>query len=151
MRKLLTATIAAVMAAGAIASTAGPAQAERYRYYGDRNHNNNNDAAAAAIIGGVLGLALGAAIAGSNNDRRGYYDNRYYGDGYYGGRSYYGGRGYYDNRSYNDGYYGRGYSDDYGYARPYSYGYGARTCTNRERVYDPYTGRRVVIERRYAC
>lgn len=140
MRKLLIATLAAVTAAGAIASTA---QAEPYRYYGGRHHNNNSDAAAAAIVGGVLGLALGAAIAGSNNDRR--YDNRYYDNGYYGG-------GYYNNGYYNNGYYGRGgYADSYGYARPYSYGYGARTCTSRDRVYDPYIGRSVMIERRYAC
>ena len=58
MKKLLTATIAAVMAAGAIAASAGSAQAEPYRYHRDRN--NNNDAAAAALVGGVLGQALGA-------------------------------------------------------------------------------------------
>ena len=63
MKKLLTATIAALTAAGAIAASAGAAQAEPYRYYGDRRHNNNNDAAAAAIVGGVIGLALGAPSA----------------------------------------------------------------------------------------
>ena len=136
MKKLLTATIAAVMAAGAIAASAGSAQAEPYRYHRDRN--NNNDAAAAAIVGGVLGLALGAAIAGSNKDR-GYYNNGY-SSGYYNNSYYGGGSRYYDNRYYG----GR-------YAQPYAYGHAPRTCVSRDRVYDPYIGRRVTIERRYAC
>ena len=139
MKKLLTATLAAVTAAGAIAASAGSAQAEPYRYH--RGHDNNNDAAAAAIVGGVLGLALGAAIAGSNNKNRGYYDNGYYINGYYNNGGYYGGR----SRDYGAGYYGGGY------ARPYAYGYAPRTCVSRDRVYDPYIGRRVTIERRYAC
>jgi hypothetical protein len=136
MKKLLTATIAAVIAAGAIGSSAGSAQAEPYRYHRDRD--NNNDAAAAAIVGGVLGLALGAAIAGSNSKNRGYSSNSYYGDGYYNNGYYRGGSSYYDN-----GYYGGRYAQPYAYA--------PRTCVNRERVYDPYIGRRVTIERRYAC
>jgi len=41
------------------------------RYY---RHDNDNDAAGAAIVGGILGFALGAAIAGSQNDRS-YYDS----------------------------------------------------------------------------
>ena len=96
----------------------------------------------------MLGLALGAAIAGSSKNRG--YDNGYYGDGYY-NNGYYNGGSYYrgGSRDYGDGYYGRGYS----YARPYAYGYGyaPRTCVSRDRVYDPYIGRRVTIERRYAC
>lgn len=141
MKKLLTATIAAVTAAGAIASSVGSAQAEPYRYHRD---HDNNDAAAAAIVGGVLGLAIGAAIAGSNKNRG--YDRGYYGDGYY-------------NNGYNNGGYYRGGARDYyggrsyGYAQPYAYGYGyaPRSCVSRERVYDPYIGRRVTVERRYAC
>ncbi|CAN7477158.1 hypothetical protein LJR164_003206 [Phenylobacterium sp. LjRoot164] len=136
MKKLLTATLAAVTAAGAIAASAGSAQAEPYRYH--RGHDNN-DAAAAAIVGGVLGLALGAAIVGSNNKNRGYYDNSYYSNGYYNNGGYYGD----SSRYYDNGYYGGGY------ARPYAYA--PRTCVSRDRVYDPYIGRRVTIERRYAC
>jgi hypothetical protein len=134
MKKFLTGAMAAVTLAGSLAATS--AQAEPYRYRRD----NDNDTAAAAIVGGVVGLALGAAIAGSNKDRGRYYDNGYYDNRYY-GRSY-----------YNQGYYDRGYYDRR-YARPYAYGYGyaPRVCTSRERVYDPYIGRRVTVQRRYAC
>ena len=49
--------------------------------------NNENSDLGAMIIGGVIGLGLGAAIASSNRDRyydRGYYYNRgYYNDPYY--------------------------------------------------------------------
>jgi hypothetical protein len=48
------------------------------------------------------------------------------------------------NRSYyRDSYYGPGYYE------PYRYRY--RTCISRERVWDPYIGRHVTVERRYAC
>jgi len=139
MKKLLTATLAAVTAAGAIAASAGSAQAEPYRYH--RGHDNNNDAAAAAIVGGVLGLALGAAIAGSNNKNRGHYDHGYYRNG----DTNHGRHCRARPRAHRAGYYGGGY------ARPYAYGYAPRTCVSRDRVYDPYIGRRVTIERRYAC
>ena len=73
---------AALGAAALTAST--PAMADRY--YGYRHHDG--DATGAAIAGGVIGLALGAAIASSNNDR--YYDRGYYDRGYYPRyRSYY--------------------------------------------------------------
>ena len=89
MKKLLIGAMAAVVTAGSFASVATTAEAQPYRY---RHHrDNDNDTAAAAIVGGVVGLALGAAIAGSNNDRR-YYDRRYYDRGYYAPRYY--GRSY---------------------------------------------------------
>lgn len=91
----------------------------------------------------MLGLALGAAIAGSNKNR-GYYDNGYYNNGYYGG-GYYGGG--YGSRGYDNRYYGGRYAQPYAYG----YGYAPRSCVSRERVYDPYIGRRVMIERRYPC
>jgi hypothetical protein len=142
MRKLLTSALAAVTAAAAVAAVATPAQAERYRY----RHRDNNDAAAAAVVGGIVGLALGAAIAGSNKDRR--YDDGYYRRGYYDNGYYRGGGGY----GYRDDGYYRGYSGYSGYSgRAYAYDYGPRVCVSRERVYDPYYGRRVMIERRYAC
>ena len=129
MRKFVAASLAAVTAAGAVAASAAPAEA-RDRYY-HRHRGGGGDAAAAAIIAGVAGLALGSAL--SSNGRT----TTYYRSGGYG----------YDPRydSYSGGYYG-GY-----YAPPPRAYYAPRTCITRERVYDPYIGRRVTIQRRYAC
>lgn len=144
MRKLLTTAMAAVTAAGAVLATAAPAQADRYRHH--RHHRDNDDAVAAAILGGVAGLALGAALSDGGRSRSYYsgyaYDPRY--DGYRGG--------YYRDRSYRDRYYRDGYYRDGYYGRPYAY-YDRpyRVCISRDRVWDPYIGRRVTIERRYAC
>jgi hypothetical protein len=132
MRKFLTSGLAAVIAVGAVLATAGPASAER-RYYGGHHHyghhGGDGDEVAAAIIGGVAGLALGAALSGSSQNRSGY--------------------GYYD-RGYDTGYrydprydsYSRGY-----YGPPPGY----RTCVTRDRVWDPYIGHHVTIERSYRC
>ncbi|WP_394647790.1 hypothetical protein [uncultured Sphingomonas sp.] len=112
-----------VLAAGLAASalmSAAPAEAQRYWRHRDRG----GDTAAGAIIGGVIGLGLGAAIASSNRDR--YYDRNYYDRGYYyDDRSYYAPpprvyyreryyappppRVYYQPRGYYDNYYGRDY------------------------------------------
>lgn len=132
MRKALTTAIAAVTAAGAVLATAAPAQADghrRYYHHGGHHHGGGDgDEVAAAIIGGVAGLALGAAIAGNNTNRTrassGYYQNGYAYDPRY--------------DSYRGGY--------YRYSEPRY-----RTCISRERVYDPYLDRPVTIERRYAC
>lgn len=83
-----------------------------YRYY---RHDNDG---AALVVGGLIGLAVGAAIASSNRDRGYYdrydrYDRRGYNDydrgdydrGYY--DRYRGYNGYYDR--YRDGYWGYGY------------------------------------------
>lgn len=83
MRKSLTVAMAALTFGGAIAATAAPAQARPHGYRYDRHHHNNNDA---AIVAGVAGLAIGAALAGSNN--RGYYGRSYAYDPYYGDRYY---------------------------------------------------------------
>ncbi|MFC3078973.1 hypothetical protein ACFODL_12815 [Phenylobacterium terrae] len=133
MRKSLVAAMAAVTFGGAVAASATSANAQSY--YRHRDRDRDNDAAAAAIVAGVAGLAIGAALAG-NSRNRGYYSGGYYQDPYYG-----------------RGYYGTPYSygTPYGYAPTYSYGYGGRTCVVRERVRDPYTGRRMTIKRRYAC
>lgn len=141
-RKFIASALAAVTAAGAVLATAGPANAERYRY---RHHNDSSDEVAAAIVGGVAGLALGAMLSSGGRDR---YD-RY--DGY--------DRRYYNGYSYDPGYdrYRGGYSYGAPYGRSYgrTYGYydrrGPRTCITRDRVYDPYLGRRVTVERRYRC
>jgi hypothetical protein len=129
MRKVLTAALAAITLGGAVCATAAPAQARDHdRYYGGRYYgggHRHNDAGV-AVAAGVLGLALGAAIAGDRGD----YDRGYYGRGYYD-------RGY--------GYYDRGYSPGY-------YGYGGyRTCETTRWVWDPYIGRRVPMVSRYAC
>jgi len=102
-------------------SVAAPADAQRYGY---RHHNRGGNAAGAAIVGGIIGLGIGAAIASNNNNR--YYD-----------------RGYYNNGYYNNGYaqYDRGYYPRNGY---YNYNYRPRRCWI-ERRFDPYYGRGVPV------
>lgn len=110
------------LALGASALTAAaPADAQYYR--GDRYRHHDNDAAV-AIGAGVVGLALGAAIASSGRDRyydRGYYYNRgYYYDGGYAYPRYRYYRPYPHWRgSYYDGPRYRGYDRYYRYDRPY--------------------------------
>lgn len=152
MRKILTTALVALTVAGGVASAATTAQAEPYRYY-DR-HRGKKDNTGAAIAAGIVGLALGAAIASSsNNNRR---SSSYYGGGYAYQPDYnsgYYGDSYYNNGYANGGYYGDGY---YGGRQPYvyapnRYAYGSRVCTSRERVYDRYSGRPITITRQYAC
>lgn len=131
MRKILTTAIAAVTFAGAVAATATPAQAERYRHH--NRHGGGSDKAAVAAIAGIAGLAIGAAIASKGDNRTSYSSSYGYRDAPYR-------NGYSYNPSY-DRYDG----DYYAYAPP------PRICTTRERVYDRYTGRRVTIERQYRC
>ncbi|MFG6283813.1 hypothetical protein DC429_02450 [Arthrobacter sp. TPD3018] len=58
-------------------TAAAPADAQRWGGY--RHYNRGGgDAVAGALIGGVLGLGIGAAIASSNRPR--YYDRGYYYD-----------------------------------------------------------------------
>lgn len=130
MRKSLTAALAAITFGGAIAATAAPAEARDHRgyYRYDRHHHHDNTGA--AVAAGVVGLALGAALASSSNNHgyysRGYaYNDRYYGDRYYRG-------GYYAPRAY---YYDRGYA----------------VCETSRWVYDPYIDRRVRVRSTYAC
>jgi hypothetical protein len=127
MRKVLTAALAAITLGGAVCATAAPAEARDHdhyyggRYYGGHRHND----AGAAVAAGVLGLALGAALAGDHGySERGYNDRGYYG------------RGYYDREYYPGDYYGYG---------------GYRTCETTRWVWDPYIGRRVPVVSRYAC
>jgi len=54
-------------------TAAAPADAQRYRRY----HRGGGDVATGAILGGIVGLGVGAAIA-SNNRNRYYYDDGYY-------------------------------------------------------------------------
>ena len=99
---------AAGLAASALTLTASPAEARDY-YRG-----RGNDTAAIAVGAGIIGLAVGAAVA--SNSGRGY-------GGYYGGGGYYGRPGYYY-RSYPRGYYydrypPRYYRDYHGWDRRY--------------------------------
>lgn len=116
--------LATAIAATALVS-ASPAMARDHRRGGD-------DTAAIAIGAGIVGLAIGAIVASSSNDRRdrdvNYRRNGWqYRDGYYWdreGRRYdrqgrrYEDDGYYARRGYNDRY---RYNNDYGYNNGYGY------------------------------
>lgn len=110
------AVLGTALAASTVVAVA-PAEAQYYRGRRDRG----GDVATGALVGGIVGLGLGAAIASSNRDR--YYDRGYYYDraprGYYRQRyyappravyreRYYAPRGYYADPYYrpNRGYYG---------------------------------------------
>ncbi|WP_293874127.1 hypothetical protein [Sphingomonas sp. UBA978] len=57
-------------------TAAAPAEAQRWGGY--RHHRGGGDVAAGALLGGLVGLGIGAAVASSNRDR--YYDRGYYYD-----------------------------------------------------------------------
>jgi hypothetical protein len=112
--------VAAGLAALAMVTGATAASAQSYRhgggYYGHGRGHHGNDAGV-AIAGGIVGLALGAAIASNNNSR---YDRGY---------------GY----DYAPPPPPPRYYNGYGYARPYNgYGRGSDCWTTRE--YDRYRG-----------
>jgi hypothetical protein len=115
----MTGLIKKTVLGGALAASTlvavAPAEAQYYRGRRDRG----GDVAAGAILGGIVGLGVGAAIASSNRDR--YYDRGYYYDR--------GPRGYYNNYQ--------------PYAYQYRQHYRPRCWT--ERRYDPYYGRRVRV------
>lgn len=114
MNILKKSTLAVALAATAIGSATPAMARDHYRRGGD--------ATGAAIAGGIIGIALGAIIASSGNDRHRdnrYDDRRVYRDGYYYDRDGYrydrdGYRNDRDNR-WND-YNRRGYRED-GYYR----------------------------------
>jgi len=120
MRKALTAAMAALMLGGAVSATAIPAQARGYDrgWHGGGYRHDNGGAVAAA---GIVGLALGAALASDHGYRHSY------------------GYGY---RPYYSSYYGPDYYDG-----PPVY----RVCESERWVWDPYIGRRVPVRTRYAC
>lgn len=96
MRKLISTALAAVTFAGAVAVSAAPAQARGHGggYYGggyshgDYYRHGDNDTGT-AVAAGVVGLALGAALASSGNH-----------GGYYARPAAYGYYGYYDGPRY---------------------------------------------------
>ncbi len=116
--------LASSVAALGVAATvlATATPAEAARRHYRHHHRGGGDTAAAVVLGGIAGLAIGSALSSSGRSGRGYVSSGYYYDG---------------PRDY--------YYDDY---RPR---YRSRTCISRERVWDPYIERRVVIERRYPC
>jgi hypothetical protein len=131
MRKILTSALAAVTFGGAVAATAVPAEARDYYGHTYYRHHHSGDTAAVAVAAGIAGLAIGSALSSSGGSRRGGYSSSY---SYRNGYSYDPRYDYYDGDYYDRGYY-----------RP------DRICISRERVWDPYIGRHVSIERRYPC
>jgi hypothetical protein len=75
MNVMKKATLAAALAASALVSTT-PAMAHPYGY-----DHHGGDAAALAIGAGILGLAVGAAVASGSHHHD--YDQPYYNSGYY--------------------------------------------------------------------
>lgn len=117
--------VAAGVAALAMVAGSTAASAQSYRhggYYGGRGYHHGGGRGDAALVGGIVGLALGAAIVGSaNSNHYSRYDRGYgYGYGYAPPPPpprYYGG---------------------YGYGPRYGYGYGRDCWTTRD--YDRYSG-----------
>jgi hypothetical protein len=123
MNRILTKAVLGVTLGATVLTAALPADAQRYR------RNRGGDNTGTAIVAGIAGLAIGAAIASGDNDRR--YRERYYRQ-----------RGYardYDQRYYRQ----RGYYPNNGY---YAYRYRDRYSSCRiERRWDPYYGRNVRV------
>ncbi len=126
------------LAVGLAAMALGSAGSAEARDRWDRR--GGGDDAAIAIGAGIVGLAIGAAIADRGDDR--YYDRRFYDNRRYvrvnGHRDYY----YYyagnPNRYYRDRYYSRYYQPYY--RDRYSRNYGNRWDRGYNRV-DRYYGR----------
>lgn len=104
MRKILTASVAAVALAATSLGAAAPAEAQRWHggggYHGGYRGHYRGGGAGWAVGAGILGLAAGAALA-SNRGYYGYAPGYYapaygYAPGYYAPPPgyYYGGRGY---------------------------------------------------------
>lgn len=87
---LKKAGLGVALGATVIGMTAAPAQAQRWHRYHHSHHGG--DTTGAALLGGIIGLGIGAAIASDNRDRdydRGYYNRGDYDNGYYAQPSYY--------------------------------------------------------------
>lgn len=79
MKKLIAGALAALTVAGGAIATASPAAAASW--HGGYYHRGGGWGAGAAVGAGLLGLAVGAAIA---DHPRYAYGPGYYGPGYYG-------------------------------------------------------------------
>ena len=118
--------LGSALAASSLA-IAAPASAQDYNRY----HRHSGDGATAAIVGGVIGLALGAAIASSSN--RGYdnYRNGTWYEGYqYRNGSFYDRQGQrrYDRNTWQQRHY-QGDRDGYRGGYDQRDGYQASTAT----------------------
>lgn len=121
MTGLLKKTVLGTALAASTLAAVAPAAADAQRYRGGYRYNRGGiSPGGAAVLGGILGLGVGAAIASSNRDR--YYDRGYYADGYYYDRRprvvyrdrYYAPpRVIYRDRRFRDRYYGDRYYDGY--------------------------------------
>ncbi len=138
MNRYFTGGMAAlVMGASALAG-ASPAAAHEHDGYGGGygyEHHGDGNGVGLAIAGGLLGLAVGAALA-SHSNSGGYYRDDYQSSSPY---SEYGG---YPSSGYG-GYYG-----DQSYYEPDRY---ERRCISRTQVWDYRRDRYVVRQTRYAC
>ena len=124
MNGLLKKTVLGGALAATALTAAAPAEAQyRGGYRGGYRHHDGIGAGGAAVLGGIVGLGLGAAIASGNNR------DRYYDRGYYNGP---GPRGYYYDSYPRDGYY-----------NDYRYNYRPRCYV--ERRWDGYYGRPVDV------
>jgi hypothetical protein len=126
LSRLKKAALASALAATALTSVT-PAMAQGYPGdYGGYRHRDRGDSTGAAIIGGVIGIAIGALIASGGNKKNKHKRHRAdleYRDGSYydregrrcdrDGRPYDEDQGYYQRRGYNGGYADRGYGDRY--------------------------------------
>jgi len=122
MKKVIASALAAVTFGGAVVASAAPAAAQPYRHYYGGGHYYRHGGGDAAGAAAIAGIAgLAIGAAIAGNN----HSHSYYRNSYYDG-------GY--------GYYGR----------PYGY-YAPRTCISQERVWDPYIGHHVYVERRYPC
>ncbi|HEX4180182.1 MAG TPA: hypothetical protein VHY32_05280 [Caulobacteraceae bacterium] len=86
MRKILTAALAALTIGGAVAATTTPAEAAPYGWHG--GFHGRGYGPGIAVGAGLLGLAVGASLAGPHYYGPGpYYGPYAYGPayGYYGG------------------------------------------------------------------
>lgn len=128
MRKIITAAVAALTLGGAMVATTAPAEARPYGhggyYHGGGYHGGGYYHGGGRYYGRGVGpgVAIAAGVAGLA-----------VGAALAGPRGYYGG--------------GYGYP---GYAYP-AYGYGYQTCIGQHWVWDPYYGRNVLVQDRYAC
>lgn len=162
MRTLTSLLAAIALAATSLAPAAADARDRHGRYHdGDRHHHrhyrdhNDGDAVAAGVIGLVLGLAIGSMASEPRErdcydnyrrcapppEQRGYYDPRYDDRGY--DEDLEGG---YDPR-YEDPR--AAYERDYGRAPRAAYDPSverAPECTRRERQWDRYANRYLMVD-----
>ncbi len=127
---LKKAGLGVALAATAIATTAVPADAQRWHGGGHYRHYYRGGGAGPAIVAGVAGLAIGAAIASNTADRDRYYrDNGYqpgYDDYYYRDHGYYPNDGYYSYYYQHNGY--RGCHNERRFDRYWHRSYSVRVC-----------------------